>query len=324
MRLDERGQVRTVGVEIELAGLDVGGLAAAVARMFGGKPIRETDYLARIPTDLGEFQVKADLALLQRIGKRRVESPGPAVVAAVRDAVASVAEWVAPFEVIGPPMPYTGLPRMDELAAELGRMGGHGSDSGLLLALGLQLNPEVPRSDAATIHAHLRAYALLEPWLRMRRGIDLARRISPFVDPYPEPYIELLLGQQTAPPLPRLIDDYLRFNPTRNHGLDMLPLFAHLDRERVARAVDDPRVKSRPTFHYRLPDSRIGHAGQLVTDEWRHWLVVERVAAQPPLAATLISARRQYALDEAGVDWPEQCDAVLAAANFGADPSARS
>jgi hypothetical protein len=304
---DEQGRPRTVGVEIELTGMDVGDISATVVRLFGGRAHRETDYLARVPTELGEFKVEADLHLLQKIGHDRAEHDDSRVVAAVKDAVAAVAEKIAPFEVVGPPLPWTELPRMDALAAELGRQGGRGSDAGVLLALGLQLNPQVPRLEAACIHAHLRAYALLEPWLRMRRHVDMARRLTPFVDPYPAGYVDLLRRQERAPDLAAVIDDYLRFNPTRNRSLDMLPLFAHLDRARVAAAVDDPRVKSRPTFHYRLPDSRIGHEGALVTDEWRHWLVVERVASRPDL----MNALRE-------IDDPEQADTILVMARFGA------
>ncbi len=308
MPTDEAGATRLVGVEIELTGLDVADITATVVHMFGGTASRETDYLARVQTELGEFAIEADLHLLQKIGRDRAEHEDSRVVAAVKDAVAAVAETIAPFEVAGPPLPWTELPRMDALAAELGRRGGRGSDAGLLLALGLQLNPQVPRLEAGSIHAHLRAYALLEPWLRMRRHVDMSRRITPFVDPYPAAYVDLLCRQERAPDLTGVIDDYLRFNPTRNRSLDMLPLFAHIDRARVAAAVDDPRVKSRPTFHYRLPDSRIGHEGALVTDEWRHWLVVERVACRPDLMAVLRRAED-----------PDQVDLILTTARFGTD-----
>ena len=54
----------------------------------------------------------------------------------------------------------------------------------------------------------------------------------------------------------RLIDDYVRFNPTRNRPLDMLPVLACLDRERTLAAVEDPHLtKPRPAFHYRMPNS---------------------------------------------------------------------
>jgi hypothetical protein len=314
---DAQGALRTVGVEIELTGLEVGPIAAAVARLFGGSVTRETDYLARVATDLGEFRVEADLHLLQRIGRSRAQTPadtGP-VVAALRDAVASVAERIAPFEVVTPPLPWPELPRIDELADALAAAGGRGTAAGLLHALGLHLNPSLPRRDPATIHAHLRAYAVLEPWLRWRGGVDVSRKLTPFVDPYPATYVLRLLAQHDAPPMDRLIDEYLRFNPTRNRGLDLLPLFASIDRDRVLATVPDPRVKSRPTFHYRLPDSRLGERGWRITDEWRRWLMVEEIAADARQLARLADA---YAATLHGTSaasaqqqWAERCELLL-------------
>lgn len=313
---DRRGELRTVGVEIELTGLAVGGIADTVARLFRGTVTRETDYLARVATELGEFRVEVDLHLLQRIGRSRAEGTGDRrMVTALRDAVASVAERIAPFEVVTPPLPYPELPRVDELADALAAAGGRGTHAGLLHAFGLHLNPSVPATTAASIHEHLRAFAILEPWLRRRTGIDVSRKLTPFVDPYPAAYVERLLGQDVAPGMERLIDEYLRFNPTRNRGLDLLPLFASIDRERVVATVPDPRVKTRSTFHYRLPDSRLGERGWRVTDEWRLWLIVEEVAASPRQLARLADA---YAATLHGtsaaaaqVEWADRCEVLL-------------
>ena len=70
-------------------------------------------------------------------------------------------------------------------------------------------------------------------WLRSRCHPDLSRRISPYIEPYPLDYARLILQPDYAPDSGRLIDDYLRHNPTRNRALDMLPVFAHLDEARV-------------------------------------------------------------------------------------------
>jgi len=312
---DQRGELRTVGVEIELTGLGVGTIAETVARLFDGEVSRETDYLARVATDLGEFRVEVDLHLLQRIGKSRENHSDGAVVSALRDAVASVAERIAPFEVVTPPLPYTELPRVDELADALGAVGGRGTHAGLLHAFGLHINPAPPDMSAATIHSTIRAFAILEPWLRKRSGIDVSRKLTPFVDPYPAAYVERLLVQEVAPAMDRLIDEYLRYNATRNRGLDVLPLFASIDRDRVMAAVADPRIKARPTFHYRLPDSRVGEAGWRITDEWRLWLLVEEVAASRRQMARLAEA---YAATlhgssaaSAQQEWAERCEILL-------------
>jgi hypothetical protein len=90
-----------------------------------------------------------------------------------------------------------------------------------------------------------------------------------------------VLAPNYAPSVSQLIDDYLKHNPTRNRGLDLLPLFAHLDKDRVTRAVDDDRVSARPTFHFRMPDSRVDDPRFRITEQWQAWLEVERLACDP-------------------------------------------
>jgi hypothetical protein len=55
-------------------------------------------------------------------------------------------------------------------------------------------------------------------------------------------------------------------------------LFSHLDAERVVQGVDDARIKPRPTFHFRLPNSEVHDPRFRVTDAWRAWLDVELLA----------------------------------------------
>ena len=80
---------------------------------------------------------------------------------------------------------------------------------------------------------------------------------------------------------PTLMRDYLRDNPTRNRALDLLPLFAYLDRELLAEYVRDPRVKARPTLHYRLPDCDIDNPRWHFSTVWNDWVVLEQVVANP-------------------------------------------
>ena len=67
----------------------------------------------------------------------------------------------------------------------------------------------------------------------------------------------------------------------------MLPLFAHLDEDRVRRQLDDPLIKSRPTYHYRLPDTNFNKSGWGAVEEWNRWVIVERLAANPERLARL-------------------------------------
>ena len=75
--------------------------------------------------------------------------------------------------------------------------------------------------------------------------------------------------------------DYLEDNPTRNRALDLMPLFAHLDADLLAEYVDDPRIKARPTLHYRLPDCDIDNPRWHFSTVWNDWVVLEQIVADP-------------------------------------------
>ena len=98
---------------------------------------------------------------------------------------------------------------------------------------GLHINPETPRVDAATLLNYLRAFVLLYPCLEQRIKVDITRRLGPYINSFPDEYVRLILAEDYPATAERLIDDYVRFNPTRNRPLDMLPVLACLDRERT-------------------------------------------------------------------------------------------
>ncbi|MEO1695005.1 MAG: amidoligase family protein, partial [Pseudomonadota bacterium] len=90
-----------------------------------------------------------------------------------------------------------------------------------------------------------------------------------------------------------LIDDYLRLSPTRNTELDLLPLLAHLDADRVRRALPDEKVRARPTFHYRLPNAEIGNPNWSALREWNRWVLVEQIAADDAFLTETLDAYRR-------------------------------
>ena len=67
--------------------------------------------------------------------------------------------------------------------------------------------------------------------------VDLSRRITSYIDPFPDEYVEVLLDGPAPQSLESLVDTYLDFNPTRNRALDMLPLFKFVLPERVGRKI---------------------------------------------------------------------------------------
>ena len=143
--------------------------------------------------------------------------------------------------------------------------------------------------------------------------MDPTRRVSPYIDLYSEVYIARLLARR-SPSLDQIFSDYLAHNPTRNRSLDMLQLLAELDAERVRKAVDDPKVRPRPTFHYRLPNCHVERPDWSLARPWNIWWVVEELAHRPAALAELGDAFAMAARPILGVSrahWVQQMDRWL-------------
>lgn len=278
------GASRRVGVEIEMSGLDVGRVARITAYVLG-LAVHERGRYERTLTgdDAGEWEVEVDFRLLKQWGRGERKHAG-------EDALALLAEPLVPVELVSPPLPLTRLVDVERVIAALRDAGAKGTSDSLTNAFGMQLNPELPATDARTVLRYLRAYLCLQEWLFRRAHVNLARRATPYVDPLPVAYARRVVDAGYAPALAALIDDYLAANPTRNRALDLLPLFAHLDDARVRAVVDDPLVKARPTFHYRLPNSEIHRPDWCFAVAWNDWVEVERLAGDERRLAACCAA----------------------------------
>lgn len=283
------GEPRRVGVEMEMTGLKPGAMADAVSAVVGGRAETESAFVTHVvDTEFGDFRIELDADVLtSRSYQRYLTELGIDIGKGdqreqFESLISRIAGLVVPLELVGPPVAWQELPAIDRIRHELHRAGARGTQSSALYAFGLQLNIEAARLDADHLLAMLRAFLLEYDWLKERARVDLSRRISPYVHPYPEDYVVHVLQADYAPGLDELIDDFLTFTPTRNRPLDMLPLFAHLDRERVMAApVERDLIKSRPAFHYRLPNCLIDDPHWNLADAWNDWVEVERVAADP-------------------------------------------
>ncbi len=307
------GEPRHVGVEIELAGLGVEALSSLVAASVDGRVERLSRYEHRIIGDArGDWGVELDFAFLKRRGRRSGNDgvPEDALEAMIRLG----AEQLVPVEVVSPPLPIDELGGVDRLIESLRRAGARGTGDGLTYAFGLQLNPELPALDATTVTRYLQAFLCLHDWLKERARVDLTRRLTAYIDPFPRDYVRRVIDPGYTPGLATLADDYLAANPTRNRALDLLPLLAHIDGERVRAAVDDPRIKPRPALHYRLPNSEVGRPGWGIMAAWADWLAVERLAADPSRLAGVCTAYAEH-LDQplSGLvhPWSEQAGTWL-------------
>lgn len=278
---------RRVGVEIEFTGLDAERAAAVVQQLYGGEIHAESRHRMRVKGgELGDFTVELDLAYAHGDD---AEDSTSWLSRRLRDFAGEMATGILPMEVVCPPIPLSQCQKLDRLTNELYRRGARGGRSGVFVAVGAQLNPEAPSLEADSLLAHLRAFALLEDWLFDEINVEVGRQVLGFASPFPKPYLRKILAPYYNPTLPDLIDDYLEHNPTRNRALDLLPLFRHLDERRVVEALPNEKVKARPTFHYRLPNSNLDDSNWSLRREWARWRVVERLAATP--AVIEITAR---------------------------------
>ncbi|MFU8817041.1 MAG: amidoligase family protein [Pseudomonadales bacterium] len=312
------GRLRRLGVELEMGGLDVEVLSAVVAEHVGGRAEVISRYEHRIDGDpAGPWQVELDFAYLKLRGRERAaadEGLAGQLDEAMEEVLAAGSQAIVPMEVVSPPLPLDRLHEVERLIARLRRAGARGTRDGLVFAFGLHLNPELPDTESVTIVRYLKAFVCLYDWLKAEARVDVLRRITVYIDHYPTRYVRKLVQRDYQPDQPQLIDDYLADNPTRNRALDMLPLFAFLDGDRVRGVVDDARIKGRPTLHYRLPNCEIDRADWGLENDWRRWLQVEHLAADPVRLDDLCSAYRAH-LDKplSGLmdSWAERVEAWL-------------
>jgi len=292
------GNDRRVGIEVEFAGLELEVSAGVVAGVLGGEVNRLNEYEFEIETsDLGTFRLEVDNRLLLELVRDRERGRTGLIQQAAETVLSATAGTLAPLELVTPPVPWTEVTRMDEVVSALGEAGATGTREGLMAAFGVHYNPNVPDLGASSLRDHLRAYLVLEPWLRTELAVDWSRRVTPFIDPFPVAYTRELLATDEDWSLDELVTHYLSFNPTRNRALDMLPLLAELRPAIVREHVDDPLLKPRPAFHYRLTNSHVGEPGWSLSAGWRYWLVVEDLARDEERLEAMARAFREH-LDE--------------------------
>lgn len=280
------GDERAVGVEIEFGDLNLVA-AAEVLQTFLANQCDNCEvssqgrYERTISGDpAGDWVIEFDYSYLKKMGREEEQDE---LRAATERGLAWVAESVVPVEVVSPPLPLSRLAEVETLMDDLRAAGARGSSDSLAYAFGMQLNPELPSLESRTIMAHIKAFLCLYDWLLARIDPDISRRISNYIDPFPKEYLQLALSPDYWPDLTTLMDDYLEHNPTRNRALDMLPLFRHLDEDKLVAAVDTRLVKARPTFHYRLPGCEIHDANWGLHRVWNDWVKVEQLAANQEL-----------------------------------------
>jgi hypothetical protein len=269
------GSPRMVGFELEFSGISLDETAGAVQSALGGELQSESSAERVIHTDsFGEFIIELDWAYLKRkaSGTDRGEEGSEWL-----EHLSQAAALLVPVEVVCPPIPLTDLSVLTPMVSELRDAGAIGTEESLIAAYGVHINTEISRLDADTLFSYLRAFAILQWWLVDAHEVDATRKVSPYVDLYPEVYLRQVLSKSQST-MDAIFADYLDHNASRNRALDLLPMLAAIDSDRVRDAVDDPKIKARPAFHYRLPNCHIERPDWTLASSWNTWCVIERLA----------------------------------------------
>lgn len=317
----EDDDLRRVGVEVELAGLSPDKIVHLLQLRFGGVEEIESPFVYHLKDSrLGNFRIELDAELLKKHGEQiEVEEDESGkdlrmkVIDLYTDALTNSAELFVPWEIVTDPIKMKELSILNPIFPELRKAGAEGTKESLRYAFGVHLNPELPSLEAETILRYLQAYIVMHDWLVEKENVDLMRRITPYIAPFKTEYIQKVLAPDYKPTMEQLIDDYLEYNPTRNRSLDMLPLFAHIDEQRVREVVKDSRVKARPTLHYRLPNCEIDEPSWELWTVWQNWLQVELLAnhkSLPELAAEYLESMQNLS-HRFSNKWSEQIDDQL-------------
>ena len=264
---DGRNGERLCGVEVEFAGLSEKQTADIVIDDLGGSIAAEQAHFYEISdTSLGGIKVELDIFL--KDNQSEFIKKG-----------LSMARNVIPVEIVTDPLRADQMPELDRLCDTLRDAGALGSRKNAVQGFGVHLNPETPADEQKTCRIVM-AYALLEDWLREVDPIDGTRWLLPFVDPWPRGLTDALV-QDECDSLDQIMDIYARHTKSRNHGLDMLPVFKDHDAKAFDRLFEGGKgggVSGRPAFHFRLPDCRIDEPDWSLAVPWQSWAYVEKLA----------------------------------------------
>ncbi len=316
------GRERRVGYEIEYAGVDLDTSANIVNSIAGGRLERTNPFHYDLrDTAFGDFSIEVDASILHEqayekyliqagINIDSLELRGP-----LENLLRSVATIVVPHEIVTPPLPLDCMTLIDDIRASLVNAEARGTSESVLYGFGVHINPELPTADSDSLLAFMRSFSLLYDWICKQSKVDWSRRIGPYIKPWPDEYIKLIMQPDYNPTRPQLADDYVHAIPSRNHALDMLPALTQLEGQRLLHHLKEPElIKPRPAFHYRLPNCLIGDPDWRIAHEWRYWVMIERLAADGERLTELMQAWRQHEtswLPHLLESWPGIVDAHL-------------
>lgn len=279
---DERG----VGYEFEFTGVEMEETAAIVANLYGGQVQQKSTFEFEISeTAFGDFKLELDAQMIREKKYEKllktfgIDFSNHKDQEQFEDSLKDLASSVVPFEIITPPISLSSMHELKKLVDELRIRKAKGTGSSIVYAFGLHLNPEIPGDSAESVLNHMKAFVLLDSWIRKDAEIDMSRRLTPFINRFENDYVQNILKPDYKPNLEQLIEDYFAYGNSRNRPLDMQPLFMYLNKDLTSGLIEDTLTSARPTYHYRLPNCSLDDENWTLESEWNRWILVERLAA---------------------------------------------
>lgn len=296
---NKEGIVRRVGFEIEFAEVSLDQVANSIIGLYGGTVEVYNKFYQKITgTSLGDFSLQIDARVLTEKSYEKIWNKTGLKPEELTDrrknlnknlenTLDSIASMVVPYEIGTPPVPIDELQKLEPLRYALFQMKAKGTSSSFLYAFATHINPELPRCDTETILRYTRAFLLLYFWLSEKSAVNITRKLTAFINPFPDEYISLVLNKSYNPDFEKFADDYYLYNPDRNRPLDLYPVLAFINKKKIESFQDLGKVSARPTFHYRVPNSLIDESSWTLAKEWNLWVMVEQLANMPSDLETL-------------------------------------
>src|SRR5690606_29978882 len=202
----KNGSVRKVGFEIEFAEVSLDQVANSIVGLYGGSiQTLNKFYLTVADTTLGDFSLQMDARVLTEKSYEKIWNKAglkPEELTARRrnlnknleNTLDSIASKVVPYEIGTPPVPITELSKLEPLRNALFHLKAKGTAPSFLYAFATHIIPELPVCNTETILNYPRAFVLLYHWLREKTAVNITRKLTAFINPFPDEYVSKILA----------------------------------------------------------------------------------------------------------------------------------
>jgi len=306
LRITASHELRKIGFELEYSAIQLQKSAELLLTVVESGTIEKINpYYYKIKnTPYGNFTLLLDFQFLVSQGLQKwLQNTGldqiieAEIALALEDFLATLSQTIVPYEITTPPLSLDDLELIENIKETFRLHGALGTDANPFYAFGFHINPRVSSFEVTEIVDILRAFFILYENLLIWLQPDITRKITPYIKPFENEYIQKILDTSYMPDINRFIKEYLIYNPTRNRALDLLPLLAWIDSEQVFTALPNEKISPRPTYHYRLPNSKVDKQEWHTYDAWNSWVMIEKLAQDKDTLRKLSNEYMSYLAD---------------------------